>query len=190
MLNTCFVPQELASVRMRRFLSTSGSREEKADAAAARRGRALHAWRNLGSPPPTGPRVQSYDSAAKKSNVISTGFLVPGTSAAELYNKAVVAAAPKAAAAAAPPHPAASAASARAIDPLPRPSFTDAPVIFQPTVCSTPKEGVSVGRSADNSFSSFHSANLNNSSILDSDNPLDCPLVDVSLPPYPSTGYI
>ena len=99
MLNTCFVPQELASVRMRRFLSTSGSREEKADAAAARRDRALHAWRNLGSPPPTRPRVQSYESAAKNSTVISTGFLVPGTSAAELYNKAVAAAASKPAAA-------------------------------------------------------------------------------------------
>ncbi|MFO0005241.1 MAG: hypothetical protein ACK559_29360, partial [bacterium] len=36
---------------MRRFLSTSSHREEKQDAAAARRDRALHAWRNLGSPP-------------------------------------------------------------------------------------------------------------------------------------------
>jgi hypothetical protein len=37
---------------MRRFLSTSSHREEKEDAAAARRDSALHAWRNLGSPPP------------------------------------------------------------------------------------------------------------------------------------------
>ena len=182
------MPQELASVRMRRFLSTSGSREEKADAAAARRDRALHAWRNLGSPPPTRPRVQSYDSAAKNSTVISAGFLVPGTSVAEIYSKAVAVAASKPAAAGPPPSPsplysAASAASVRAIDPLPRPSFTDAPVIFQPTVCSTPKEVTPAGRSADSSYTSFHSANLNNSSILDSDNPFDCPLVDVSLPP-------
>jgi hypothetical protein len=145
MLNTFSVSQELASVRMRRFLSTSGSREEKADAAAARRDRALHAWRNLGSPPPTRPRVQSYDSAAKKTNVISAGFLVPGMSAAELYTKAVAAAASKAAAAATPPPPSTSTASECAIEPLPRPSFTDVPVIFQPTVCSTPKEVVSAG---------------------------------------------
>jgi len=73
---TCFMLQELARVTMRRFLSSSNLRDEKEDLAAARRDRALHAWRNLGSPPhPTRPRSSS--SPQNRSRVISTGFLLP-----------------------------------------------------------------------------------------------------------------
>jgi hypothetical protein len=46
--NAVFLLQILASVEMRRFLSTSRLNDERDDAAAARRDRALHAWRNLG----------------------------------------------------------------------------------------------------------------------------------------------
>jgi hypothetical protein len=87
---TCFMLQELASVTMRRFLSSSNLRDEKEDLAAARRDRALHAWRNLGSPPhPTRPGSSS--SSKNKSRVISTGFLLPGTTVAELCSRAVAA---------------------------------------------------------------------------------------------------
>jgi hypothetical protein len=87
---TCFMLQELASVTMRRFLSSSNLRDEKEDLSAARRDRALHAWRNLGSPPhPTRPGLSS--SQQNRSRVISTGFLLPGTSVAELCSRAVAA---------------------------------------------------------------------------------------------------
>jgi hypothetical protein len=87
---TCFMLQELASVTMRRFLSSSNLRDEKEDLAAARRDRALHAWRNLGSPPhPTRPGSSS--SHQTRNRVISTGFLLPGTTVADLCSRAVAA---------------------------------------------------------------------------------------------------
>jgi hypothetical protein len=140
---------------MRRFLSTSSHREEKEDAAAARRDRALHAWRNLGSPPPPlRTRTLSLGGQPGKPRVVSAGFLHPGTDGAELYTRAVAAAALLPASSSMPPPPPPMGPPA-VVAPLPRPSFTDSqartataglcrmatasPITFSPEFCSTPK---------------------------------------------------
>ena len=88
--NAVFLLQILASVEMRRFLSTSRLNDERDDAAAARRDRALHAWRNLGSPPATAGRLSNLrPRPAPATNVISAGFLTPGVKAADLIRNAV-----------------------------------------------------------------------------------------------------
>ncbi len=88
--NAVFLLQILASVEMRRFLSTSRLNDERDDAAAARRDRALHAWRNLGSPPATAGRLSNLrPRPAPATNVISAGFLTPGVQAADLIHTAV-----------------------------------------------------------------------------------------------------
>jgi hypothetical protein len=91
--NTVFLLQILASVEMRRFLSTSRLNDEREDAAAARRDRALHAWRNLGSPP-TGTRVTGLrPKPPPTTNVLAANFLLPGVKADDLLLNAVSAAA-------------------------------------------------------------------------------------------------
>jgi hypothetical protein len=77
---------------MRRFLSTSRLNVERDDAAAARRDRALHAWRNLGSPP-TGTRVTGLRPKPPTTNVLAANFLLPGVKADDLLLNAVSAAA-------------------------------------------------------------------------------------------------
>jgi hypothetical protein len=78
---------------MSRFLSTSRLNDERDDAAAARRNRALHAWRNLGSPP-TGTRLSSLrPKPPPTKNVIAASFLLPGVKAEDLLLNAVSAAA-------------------------------------------------------------------------------------------------
>jgi hypothetical protein len=91
--NAVFLLQILASVEMRRFLSTSRLNDERDDAAAARRDRALHAWRNLGSPP-TGTRVTGLrPKPPPTTNVLAANFLLPGVKAEDLLLSAVSAAA-------------------------------------------------------------------------------------------------
>jgi hypothetical protein len=53
----------------------------------------LHSWRNPCSPLSSCPCLQSCASTAKKPTVVSAEFLLPGTSGAELYIRAVNAAA-------------------------------------------------------------------------------------------------
>jgi hypothetical protein len=121
--STFSISQELASVTMRRFLSTSSHREEKQDAAAARRDCALHAWRNLGSPPPPlRTRTLSLGGQPGKPRVVSAGFLHPGTDGAELYTRAVAVTALLPASSPMPPPP--PVGPPAVVAPLPRPSFT------------------------------------------------------------------
>jgi len=99
--NAIFLLQILASVEMRRFLSTSRLNDERDDAAAARRDRALHAWRNLGSPP-TGTRATGLrPKPPPTTNVLAAHFVLPGVKADDLLLNAVSAAATAAAVSAA-----------------------------------------------------------------------------------------
>jgi len=92
LLNTFFLLQILASVEMRRFLSSSRLNDERDDAAAARRDRALHAWRNLGSPLSGSRGSVSRPNPPPATNVLAASFLLPGVTAEDVLKNAMSAA--------------------------------------------------------------------------------------------------
>ncbi len=78
---------------MRRFLSSSRLNDKRDDAAAARRDRALHAWRNLGSPPSGSRGSGSRGSFSRANpppatNVLAASFLRPGATAEDVLKGA------------------------------------------------------------------------------------------------------
>jgi hypothetical protein len=79
---------------MRHFLSSSRLNDERDDAAAARRDRALHAWRNLGSPPSVSRGSGSRGSFSRPNpppatNVLAASFLRPGDKAEDVLKNAM-----------------------------------------------------------------------------------------------------
>jgi hypothetical protein len=92
LFNTFFLIQELASVRMKRFL-TSRTAEDRADAAELARERSIHPWRDVGAPTSRRHSLSTRANPLLASRRISLADVSAPISPGQAYARAATAAA-------------------------------------------------------------------------------------------------
>jgi hypothetical protein len=92
LFNTFFLIQELASVRMKRFL-TSRTAEDRADAAELARERSIHPWRDMGAPTSRRHSLSTRANPLLASRRISLADVSAPISPGQAYARAATAAA-------------------------------------------------------------------------------------------------